>query len=112
MATNWKLIATSKAAQQTINPIRKIVDRLKIPPHPDKPMISLGLGDPTVYGDLDCHPIISKIVSEKVLETRSNGYPPASGCDKAKEAIAARYNTETAPLTANVKNIISLWIFN
>lgn len=37
-------IAASIVAQRTQNPIRNIVDQLKVQPHPEKPMISLALG--------------------------------------------------------------------
>ena len=40
----WGIVQASKAAQRTVNPIRQIVDRLKVPPNPAKPLISLGLG--------------------------------------------------------------------
>lgn len=47
MATNgmeWATVKISQAAQRTINPIRKVVDKLQVPPNPEKPLISLGLG--------------------------------------------------------------------
>lgn len=47
MAANgmeWATIKISQAAQRTINPIRKVVDKLQVPPNPDKALISLGLG--------------------------------------------------------------------
>jgi tyrosine aminotransferase len=39
----WK-IAASRGARNTINPIRRIVDRCQLMPNPDKPMISLSIG--------------------------------------------------------------------
>lgn len=40
----WPTICKSTVAKHTTNPIRNVVDRLRIPPNPDLPMISLGLG--------------------------------------------------------------------
>lgn len=40
----WPSIEKSLVAQSTTNPIRNVVDRLKIPPNPQKTLISLGLG--------------------------------------------------------------------
>ena len=37
-------IEPALVARRTQNPIRNIVDQLKVQPHPDKPMISLALG--------------------------------------------------------------------
>lgn len=98
---DWGIVRISKAAQRTINPIRKVVDKLQVPPNPEKQLISLGLGDPTVFGNMDTHEIVSQAVSKVVLNGRCNGYPPASGDDSAKAALVKRYTTPEAPLTAN-----------
>lgn len=45
-------VAASLVAQRTRNPIRQIVDNLKVVPNPDKDFISLALGDPTTFGNL------------------------------------------------------------
>lgn len=39
----WKVPA-SKAAKRTLNPIRKIVDTMKLEPNPELPMIPLSIG--------------------------------------------------------------------
>ena len=45
-------ITPSLSSLRTSNPIRKIVDHLKVDPHPEKKMIALSIGDPTVFGNL------------------------------------------------------------
>ena len=40
---NWN-VSLSTFAKKTFNPIRNIVENLKIEPHPDKPMIALSIG--------------------------------------------------------------------
>jgi hypothetical protein len=40
---DWDVKASS-FAQATFNPIRSIVDGMKLAPHPDKPMIALSIG--------------------------------------------------------------------
>ena len=47
----WKVRA-SIVAKNTFNPIRDILETMKIAPNPDKKMISLSIGDPTVFGNL------------------------------------------------------------
>jgi tyrosine aminotransferase len=42
----------SVVAARTRNPIRQIVDNLKVHPNPEKEFISLALGDPTTFGNL------------------------------------------------------------
>ena len=47
----WKVRA-SIVAKNTFNPIRNILETMSIAPNPDKKMISLSIGDPTVFGNL------------------------------------------------------------
>ena len=44
----WNVNA-SNLAKNTFNPIRNILETMNIQPHPDKPMISLSIGDPTIF---------------------------------------------------------------
>ena len=41
---NWEVIPSSITAQHTHNPIRKIVDGMKLTPNPEKEMIALSIG--------------------------------------------------------------------
>lgn len=104
MNPEWPQIAPSLIANRTSNPIRKIVDVQRIVPNPAKKLLSLGLGDPTIFGNMDTHEVVSKAVVRQIELKSCNGYPPASGDPKAKAAIAARYSTPQSPLTANVKH--------
>lgn len=97
----WPVIAKSQVAHCTTNPIRNVVDRLRVPPHPEKPLISLGLGDPTVFGNLPPARELVAAVEEALREGKVNGYPPAVGLEMARKAIAERYSEGLAnPLTA------------
>jgi len=42
--TRWRTIPASNMAKNTDNPIRKIVDGMKLTPNPHKEMIALSLG--------------------------------------------------------------------
>lgn len=46
--TQWNVKAAD-IAKFTYNPIRSIVEGLKIAPHPDKPMIALSIGESVVF---------------------------------------------------------------
>lgn len=53
----WE-VKPSELAINTVNPIRAIVDGMKLTPHPDKPMISLSIGkksfsDFIIIGDVN-----------------------------------------------------------
>lgn len=52
METNWPKILASQMAENTFNPIRDIVESMNLKPNPEKEMISLSIGDPTVFGNL------------------------------------------------------------
>ena len=47
----WKVNA-SIVAKNTFNPIRDLLETMTIVPNPEKKMISLSIGDPTVFGNL------------------------------------------------------------
>jgi tyrosine aminotransferase len=75
----WLPIQASRSARNTINPIRRIVDRMKITPNPAKEMISLSIGDPTHYGNM-LPPIEAlEAIVEAVQLPTSHGYAPSFG---------------------------------
>lgn len=55
---------------------------------------------------MDTHQVVSQAVAQVALGCRANGYPPASGDDSAKAAIAQRYTRPEAPLSPNVQSSI------
>src|SRR5271155_3211896 len=75
----WLPIPASRSARNTINPIRRIVDRMKITPNPSKEMISLSIGDPTHYKNM--HPPVEALeaIVEAVQLPTSHGYAPSFG---------------------------------
>ena len=48
----WKTVATSQWIDDMCNPIREIVEKIKMPGPGQKKMIPLSIGDPTVFGNL------------------------------------------------------------
>lgn len=51
----WPIVKKSQTAQDTTNPIRNIIDRLKVAPNPTKSVISLGLGRVYIVGLWSMH---------------------------------------------------------
>ncbi|KAK9688071.1 hypothetical protein K7432_014536 [Basidiobolus ranarum] len=96
--TKWNIRA-SKASQRAVNPIRRIVDNLKVAPHPQKAVISLALGDPTIFGNFKIDESCIDAVISKFRAHTSNGYGPSTGLQVARDAIAQKYATKTSPLT-------------
>lgn len=94
---NQSEIRPSDCALRTTNPIRNIVDRLQVPAERlrDKKLLSLALGDPTAYLDPPnelIQAVERKLVGDQRNSTNAFGYPPATGYDAAKTAIATRAN--------------------
>lgn len=61
-----KMISSSKKANRTKNPIRNIVDNLKLPVGHSKTFLNLGLGDPTIYGNLKCPEVLQMAMKESL----------------------------------------------
>ncbi|KAF8982023.1 hypothetical protein BGZ46_001924 [Entomortierella lignicola] len=96
----WKVNA-SIVAKRTSNPIRAIVDHIKVKPNVNKSMISLALGDPTLFGNFKIHESCTEAVSKQLHSYKSNGYPPSTGYLDARQTIADKFTIPEAPLTAN-----------
>lgn len=94
----WE-VAASDMAKRTVNPIRRIVDSMKIEPNPNFSPISLSIGDPTVFGNLLPHPNMLKAIEESANSHKHNGYAPAVGMLQARKAIAKYMSIPDAPLT-------------
>ncbi|KAG7281521.1 hypothetical protein CRUP_007555 [Coryphaenoides rupestris] len=93
-------VRPSEVAVNTCNPIRAIVDGMKLTPNPDKAMISLSIGDPTVFGNLPPDDSVLQALKEAVDSKRFNGYAPSVGYQKSREAVANFYTSPLAPLEA------------
>ncbi|XP_039273937.1 tyrosine aminotransferase-like [Styela clava] len=114
--TSWK-VEPSVMAQNTFNPIRAIVDGMKLKPNPEKPMIPLSIGDPTVFGNLPPPDSAVTGIQEAVVSGKFNGYAPSSGYQTSREAVArhlTKSGTTTAPedvfLASGCSNALELAI--
>ena len=83
----WSVNASS-LAKNTFNPIRNILETMNIQPHPDKPMISLSIGDPTIFGNLNPSSNAITAITEALQSGKYNGYAPSSGYLESRQAIA------------------------
>ncbi|XP_033625481.1 tyrosine aminotransferase-like [Asterias rubens] len=96
--TKWT-VSGSDMAMRTHNPIRAIVDGLKLEPNPDKEFIALSLGDPTLFGNLSTCEEMREAVCDVVTGMKNNGYVPALGMESAREAVAKEFSIPESPLT-------------
>lgn len=98
---NWDVIEPSLHSQNTVNPIRRIVDVMNVEPNPDKELIKLNIGDPTVSGILPTHPKVTQAVMDALTSGKYNGYGPAVGFPEVREALAEYISLPEAPVTAD-----------
>ncbi|KAJ2339670.1 hypothetical protein GGH91_004413, partial [Coemansia sp. RSA 2671] len=66
-SSSWGAIPVSDVASRTFNPIRDILTRPVRPlasPKCTKELLSLSIGDPTVFGNFKAHPVVAKAVEE------------------------------------------------
>ncbi|XP_049580526.1 tyrosine aminotransferase isoform X3 [Syngnathus scovelli] len=95
----WE-VKPSLMANNTFNPIRTIVDEMKISPNPDKPMISLSIGDPTVFGNLPTDDAVLQAMKDSVDSQQYNGYAPSVGYLKSRQVLANFYSCPEASIEA------------
>ncbi|KAJ0029483.1 hypothetical protein NQD34_004480 [Periophthalmus magnuspinnatus] len=96
---DWE-VKPSKMAQNTLNPIRAIVDGMKLTPNPEKPMIALSIGDPTVFGNLPADEAVLQAMKDAIDSQKFNGYAPSVGYLHSRQAVANFYSCPEAPLGA------------
>lgn len=92
---NRMKVQSSSVAKRTTNPIRNIVDASKVIPNPDLEILSLSLGDPTVFGNLQTAVEVTEAVKNAVDSHKADGYVPVIGSQVAREAICQRYKSRS-----------------
>ncbi|XP_057692145.1 tyrosine aminotransferase [Corythoichthys intestinalis] len=95
----WR-VKPSLMAENTLNPIRAIVDGMQLSPNPDKAMIALSIGDPTVFGNLPLDDAVIQAIKDALDSHKYNGYAPSIGYLKSRQAVANFYSCSEAPLEA------------
>lgn len=87
-------------ANNTVNPIRAIVDSIKKPV--GKKLIPLSLGDPTHFGNLNPPAMLTDTVAESAKSLKHNGYAHSAGTLDAREAVAKAFSARvpSSPVTA------------
>uniref|UniRef100_A0A7N6APP0 Tyrosine aminotransferase n=1 Tax=Anabas testudineus TaxID=64144 RepID=A0A7N6APP0_ANATE len=91
-------VKPSEMANNTLNPIRAIVDGMKLTPNVDKPMIALSIGDPTVFGNLPTDEAVLQALKGAIDSQKYNGYAPSVGYLKSRQAVSNFYSCPEAPL--------------
>lgn len=88
---NWSLDC-SDYAKNTTNPVRKLIEQMKIEPNPDLAMIALSIGDPTIQSDIGKPESVSNAIVNCIKEKKYDGYTPSYGTEIARQAVAKYYS--------------------
>ena len=75
----WNKVRGSMMSKNTFNPIRNILETMTLTPNPEKKMISLSIGDPTVFGNLKPAKNVVEAIGLCVNSGKCNGYAPSTG---------------------------------
>ncbi|MFN9943863.1 MAG: aminotransferase class I/II-fold pyridoxal phosphate-dependent enzyme [bacterium] len=95
----------SAGARNSLNPIADLLGRIKMaPPHPDRQLISLAMGDPTACGNLGPPMAAVAALQEALASGNFNGYGPSHG-DVAARAAVAKYVYRMATKIVQVDRI-------
>ena len=100
ISDGWNVRASARSLR-TVNPIRNLVQNIDVEPNPEKDLIKLSVGDPTVYGNLKVSDEAIAKFCEVIQEGKSNGYSMSMGSVEARTAVAQRYSLPNSRLTAD-----------
>jgi len=95
---SWNIVP-SQAAKNTLNPLRAITDR-KNDINPNKEVINLSIGDPTAHGNLKTPDYVLESLHNAALSHKSSGYPPSTGYESARAAVAQYVTIPEHPITS------------
>merc|ERR1719507_101357 len=77
------------------------METMEFTPNPEKKMISLALGDPTVYKNLNPAPEVVEAVRDSLIGGLRNGYGPSTGFVDARQAVADYVSVPGGQVTAD-----------
>jgi tyrosine aminotransferase len=95
---DWNL-TPSTHSENTINPVREAVSKIKAPSSFPLPVHSLALGDPSAYPDFTAYPFVINAVSRCLLENHGNGYTDSQGWRPARETLASAFSYPNSQLS-------------
>lgn len=79
---------SSQFAKLTNNPVRRMIEQMKIEPNPSKQMIALSIGDPVVLSNLAKPDTVKNAIIKCLDDKKFDGYTASYGTEAARQAIA------------------------
>lgn len=99
MSNSWDVIKISDYARLSINPLRKLKFETKVEPNPNKSVITLQLGDPSIFGNF---PPPKELLEafKKAIDHDTYLYNGGVGRVEARQAVA-EYSKHQGSVTAD-----------
>lgn len=79
---------------------------MNLTPNPQKTMISLSIGDPTIFKNLKTDQSVVNAVVEAVKSYNYNGYAPSTGYNEARQAIAKHVSGTNMKFKVKAKDVV------
>lgn len=86
-SSGW-MVRASDGALNTSNLIREIIETMNLAENPNKKVIPLSIGDPTIFGNLKPCKEILEAIQKANVSGKFYGYQTAAGMESAREAVA------------------------
>jgi len=103
------VIGVSSLVGRTTNPIREIVDRMHTTPNPNKELIPLSIGDPTVYGNFKAPQRIQQRFTQLVQDLEHNGYVHSAGIPAVRETVAKKFSPPPPLRQLTAEDVVLTW---
>jgi hypothetical protein len=96
LTTSWKPIKAAELVQRLVNPIRDVVSAIDLSGSDvgGKSFLNLGLGDPSVFGNLPPPPAALNAIVGAVVNGTADGYPQSVGYDDTRTAVADYFDSD------------------
>lgn len=99
MDPSWRL-PMSKMAKNTANPGRLLAETSKVKPNPSKKLITLQMGDPTIFGNFKRPQQVVDAI-KKAVEKDKFSYRHTAGIVEARQAVADYVNKDGLNITSD-----------
>lgn len=96
---------SSQFAKLTCNPVRKLIEQMKIEPNPELQMIALSIGDPVILSNLGKPDCVKEAIIKCIEDKKYDGYTPSYGTEAARQAVA-KYMSRPDNLIYKVSDIL------
>jgi len=97
---------SSSFAKLTNNPVRRLIEQMRIEPNPALQMIALSIGDPVILSDLGKPDTVKSAIIKCIEDKKFDGYTPSYGTESARKAVAEYYSRPSKQVVYKPSDIL------